>query len=165
MAKEERHEEKGMMEKREPRYHRMRERTNLERDLNELRRNMVAWMTAPFGWMQPRDVVRMPDVDVIDKGNEFVVEADLPGVDKNDVDINVTDDTIEISAEKRQEKTGENEGYVERERTYRGYYRTIPLPDEVNPDKADAEMKNGMLKITLPKKTPTRLEGRKMKPK
>jgi HSP20 family protein len=163
MAKE-KNEEKEI-EIHRPRLGRFREMTNIERELNELRRNMLAWMSAPFGWIQPREVVRMPEVDIIDRGKEFVVEADLPGVSKDDVEINITEDEVEISAEKKTERREEEEGYISHERTYRGYYRAIPLPDEINPDQADAEMKNGMLKVTLPKRTPTKVEGRKLRPK
>jgi len=161
----EKSEGKEIMEPKGRRFSRMRELTSIERELNELRRNMLSWMTTPFGWIQTREVVRMPEVDIIDRGNEYIVEADLPGVNKDDVEINIMDDEVEISAEKKVERKEEEEGYISHERTYKGYYRAIPLPDEINPDQADAEMKNGMLRITLPKRTPTKIEGRRLRPK
>ena len=92
-----------------------------------------------------------PFVDVIDKGDKVVVAADIPGVEKEDLSVNISGDRLEISAERKKEAEEKKEGYVRRERTYTSYYRVIPLPAEVDADTADATFENGVLEITMPK--------------
>ena len=92
-----------------------------------------------------------PFVDVIDKGDKVVVAADIPGVEKGDLSVNIRGDRLEISAERKKEAEEKKEGYIRRERTYTSYYRAIPLPAEVDADKADATFENGVLEITMPK--------------
>ena len=92
-----------------------------------------------------------PFVDVIDKGDKVVVAADVPGVEKEDLSVNISGDRLEISAERKKEAEEKKEGYVRRERTYTSYYRSIPLPTEVDGDKADATFENGVLEISMPK--------------
>lgn len=94
---------------------------------------------------------QVPYVDVLDRDKEIVVTADMPGVDKNDIRINVKNDTLEISAEKKMEKETKEEGYIRRERGYDRFYRSIRLPSGVDESKADAKFNNGVLEITLPK--------------
>ena len=92
-----------------------------------------------------------PFVDVIDKGDKVVVAADIPGVEKGDLSVNIRGDRLEISAERKKEAEEKKEGYIRRERTYTSYYRAIPLPAEVDADMADATFENGVLEITMPK--------------
>lgn len=92
-----------------------------------------------------------PFVDVMDKGDKVVVAADIPGVEKEDLSVNISGDRLEVSAERKKEAEEKKEGYVRRERTYTSYYRAIPLPAEVDADKADATFENGVLEITMPK--------------
>jgi len=89
-----------------------------------------------------------PSVDIKDEEGKIVVAADIPGVEKGDITINVKGDMLEITAEKKEEK---EEGYIRRERSYRIFYRSIPLPAEVDKDKAEASLKDGVLKIEMPK--------------
>jgi len=101
------------------------------------------------------DLIRQPLIDLSDKGNEYLVKAELPGMDKDDVNIEVTENSIEISGESKTEQKEEDRksGYLRQERRYASFYRALPLPDEVLTDKADAELKNGILTVRLPKKT------------
>ena len=92
-----------------------------------------------------------PFVDVIDKGDKIVVAADIPGVEKEDLSVNISGDRLEVCAERKKEAEEKKEGYVRRERTYTSYYRAIPLPAEVDADMADATFENGVLEITMPK--------------
>ena len=106
-------------------------------------------------FMYPRatatDIIRQPLVDLADTGKEYVVKAELPGVSKEDLSIEVSDNSIEISSESKEEKKEEKKGYIRRERRYASFYRSIPLPEDVLPDKASAELKEGVLTVTLPK--------------
>ncbi|MGB9372149.1 MAG: Hsp20/alpha crystallin family protein [Halobacteriota archaeon] len=103
---------------------------------------------------RPRGPVRAPDVDIIDVGTEIHLVADLPGVKKEDIDINLTPDTIEISAESKAEIAREQQPYARRERGYMAYKRTMHLPAPVIPDKAKARFNNGVLEVTMPRKEP-----------
>lgn len=110
------------------------------------------------------DVVRAPLVDLADKGKEYVVKAELPGVDKDDLDIQVTENSIEISAESKKEEKEERKGYIRRERRYASFYRNIPLPDAILTDKAEAELKDGVLTVKLPKAAPPKEKKTKKLP-
>ncbi|HEY3274734.1 MAG TPA: Hsp20/alpha crystallin family protein [Methanocella sp.] len=95
--------------------------------------------------------VTIPDVDVEERGNDIIVTADMPGVDKSDIRINVTEDNVlEISAEKKAEEKKEEQGYIRHERSYSRYYRAIRLPVPVDKTKAKASYNNGVLDVTMP---------------
>ena len=94
---------------------------------------------------------REPLLDVIDRGKELLVQAELPGVGKEDIEIDLNENTLTIKASKKKVVTEEKEGYFYQERGYAGYYRTVPLPTRVDPDKIKVKYNNGVLEITLPK--------------
>lgn len=94
---------------------------------------------------------QVPYVDIIDREKDIVITADLPGVDKSDIRINVRDNTLEISAEKKVARENEDEGYLRRERGYSRFYRAIRLPTPVDESRAGASFNNGVLEINLPK--------------
>ncbi|MFW6040860.1 MAG: Hsp20/alpha crystallin family protein, partial [Thermoplasmatota archaeon] len=95
-------------------------------------------------------------------GDKYRIEADVPGIGKDNLDVEVREDRLTIKAEKEEEKEEKGEDYLRRERGYRSFYREIPLSDEVLSDEAEASLKNGVLRIDLPKKEPTKKEGRKL---
>lgn len=102
---------------------------------------------------------REPFIDVIETDKEVIATAEMPGLEKEDVKINLTEDRLEISAEAKQEEKREEKGYVYRERRSSSYYRAISLPSSVNPDNSKASYKNGVLEIKMPK-----IEIKKKKP-
>jgi HSP20 family protein len=93
-----------------------------------------------------------PRIDVEQRGDSIMVRADLPGVRKEDIQIDVTDDTLTISGERRDEREegGDERGYKAVERSYGSFYQTVPLPQKVNVDKLTAKMRDGVLQITIP---------------
>lgn len=92
-------------------------------------------------------------VDLADHEDSFEVTADLPGYERDDIDLSVTDRTLRISAE-RDESTEEGEGnYLRRERRRRSVSRSLSLPEEVAEEEASAAYTNGVLTVTLPKAT------------
>ena len=91
----------------------------------------------------------MPQIESFQKGDQFVVRADLPGLKKEDVNVEVTDDQITIEGERRDEHTEEREGYYSSERSYGKFCRTIPLPLGALADSAKATFNNGVLEVTL----------------
>lgn len=96
--------------------------------------------------------------DVADKGDRFVLTADLPGMEKDEVGINVLNSDIEISAEHKESKEEKKKGYIHEERSHVRYYRSLTMPEEVVSSKVTATMNNGILTVELPKKTPTKVE-------
>jgi HSP20 family molecular chaperone IbpA len=93
--------------------------------------------------------------DLMDAGDKFVVHAEVPGIPKNKINVAVTKDDVEISAEAGTEKEEKKKGYVFRERGYSSFYKRIVFPEEVVPEKAESNLKDGVLEVDLPKKTPT----------
>jgi len=103
-----------------------------------------------------------PQLDVTDTDKEVKVCAELPGIEAKDLDVNVTDDMLTISGEKRSERSSDEKGRHWTERTYGSFERTIPLPAEVDGDKAKTEFKNGVLRITLPKRSDGKARAKKI---
>ena len=98
----------------------------------------------------------MPAVEFVDAGDNFVLKAQLPGIDPKDVDIQVTREAISISGERRYENTDEKSGYVRSEFRYGKFHRVLTLPAHIQNDSVQAEYKNGILMLTLPKVTEAR---------
>jgi HSP20 family protein len=92
-----------------------------------------------------------PLADVQETDGEIIVSMDLPGIDKQDVDITVSDDELSVVAEKKTEKDTEEKNYHKRERTYKKFERTVSLPTGVRMEEARARLANGVLQITIPK--------------
>ena len=99
--------------------------------------------------------------DIIDEGDKFVVKVDLPGVKKKDIELNVTDNSIEISAEHKEEEEEKRKNFLRKERSKVSYYRTLPLPEKVISSKAKAKLTDGVLNITIPKAVPTPKQKKK----
>jgi len=98
-----------------------------------------------------RSGVAMPKIDVIDKKDSLVVKAELPGMKEDQIEVEVKDNMLTISGEKKEEKEEEKEGYYYKESHSGSFSRTVSLPAEVMADKADASMNDGVLTITVPK--------------
>lgn len=92
-----------------------------------------------------------PCVDLEDREKEFYLCADLPGMKKEDIEINAAEDGIEIRVEAEREAEAEKKGYVRRERTYRGFYRRVSLPAKIKPNEVKAKYRNGVLEVHMPK--------------
>jgi len=95
--------------------------------------------------------VYTPAVDIKEEEDKLVVTTDLPGINKEDVEINLKEDMLEIKAKTGKEKETEEEGYIRRERAYTQFYRAVRLPTSVKEEGSTAKMENGVLTITLPK--------------
>jgi HSP20 family protein len=98
----------------------------------------------------------MPALEFVDAGDNFVLKAQLPGIDPKDVDIQVTREAISISGERRYENTDEKSGYVRSEFRYGKFHRVLTLPAHIQNDSVQAEYKDGILMLTLPKVTEAR---------
>ncbi|MDI6645103.1 MAG: Hsp20/alpha crystallin family protein [Methanobacteriaceae archaeon] len=97
---------------------------------------------------------RAPLVDLIEESDQYIVKAELPGYDKEDLNIELNKDLLIINAEKKEEKEEESENYLHRERAYASCQRTINFPKEVDPLEVEGSMKNGVLELKIPLKEP-----------
>jgi HSP20 family protein len=91
-----------------------------------------------------------PAVEVCEREGTFIVRADLPGLSKDDVRVEMTDDALLIEGERRAEHAERHGGMYHSERRYGMFRRQIPLPEEVNTDQATATFKDGVLEISMP---------------
>lgn len=92
-----------------------------------------------------------PQIDIQDHKNKCVIKAELPGVDGNDIDISVENGMLMLKGEKKSEKETNEKGWNRYECSYGSFYRSIPLPENVDEDQIDASFKNGVLKLAIPK--------------
>ena len=93
-----------------------------------------------------------PAIDLIDQKDKLIAKVELPGVDKKDVKISLTENNLTIQGEIKKEEEIKKENYYYRERAYGNYARTVSLPIEIDKDKISARFKNGILEVTMPKK-------------
>jgi len=91
-----------------------------------------------------------PRVDVLERAGQFVVRADLPGLSKEDIKVEVSDNMITIQGERKHEKKEERDGYCYSECSFGSFYRTIPLPEGADASKATADFRKGVLEVTVP---------------
>jgi HSP20 family protein len=146
-----------------------------------LMRQMMDDMDQLFGsWQQPRNQelqrsnqrggqlqsalrnLWAPQVEVFERGHNIVVRAELPGLNKDDVDVEVDDDALIIRGERHNDVEDEHEGYYRSERSYGSFYRAIPLPDGIDPNSCDATFKDGVLEVTLEKPTQQQSKAKKV---
>ena len=95
--------------------------------------------------------VRRPLSDFKETEDEVIVFMEIPGVSKKDIQVSVTDTHIEVRAEKSKETKKKEKGYFSESRLYRGFYKSMPLPAKVVPEKTKAHYEHGVLEITMPK--------------
>ncbi len=130
-----------------------------------LLREMTDWMdrsyagpaagAASSGQGSPRGLSTWaPAVEVREKDNNLVVCADLPGIEPNDVKVEVENDMLVIQGERKREQHEEHEGWRHSERSYGSFYRTIALPEGAKTENAKADFHNGVLEITVPIEQP-----------
>ena len=103
-------------------------------------------------------VTRLPKVDLVDNGDSYSVTADIPGLSKDQVNLNITKEGLEIHGEVEEEREEKEKNYLHRERSYTSFRRYIVFPSEVIPEKAEADIKKGILTLKVPKKEPTPAE-------
>ena len=108
------------------------------------------------GWgdMEESDLASLatwsPQIEAFEHDGQFVVRADLPGMTKDNVKVEVTDQGLTLQGERKQEHEDKKEGWHRRERSYGSFFRRIPLPEGVKADEAKANFRDGVLEITMP---------------
>jgi len=114
---------------------------------------------APFEWMDKWADIRLPLCDVVDKGDKYEVTFEVPGIDKDKIDVKATKNSLKVSGFQSQKSKEKGKNYVYSERTSKSFHRQIPFPQEILPSEITAKVNNGVLEIVLPKRNPTKSEG------
>lgn len=122
------------------------------RRLTEEMERMMEEALEPFErrWERPSVLTRFFPVNMYRQNNDLIVEATLPGIRPEDVDISVSGRTLTIRAERKEEKERREEDYYYREVEAGRFYRQLTLPADVQADKAEARYENGVLRLRLP---------------
>jgi HSP20 family protein len=108
------------------------------------------WSDLPERFGEPGLTVWDPEIEVFDREGQYVVRADLPGLKKEDVRVEVTDNALILEGERRKEHEERKEGFYRSERSYGRFSRAVPLPEGVDTEHVKAEFKDGVLEVKLP---------------
>ena len=137
---------------------------NIERAFTQPWPSIFDWKfpSMPFGALTD---IRAPLCDMVDKGDRYELVVEVPGIEKEKVDLKATRHAIEITGEQTEKTEEKGKNYVYNERSYRSFQRRIPIPEEIVPSKVNAKMVNGVLTVELPKKVPTKVEEESAKVK
>ncbi|MBI4522314.1 MAG: Hsp20/alpha crystallin family protein [Deltaproteobacteria bacterium] len=131
------------------------EMTRWEREMERMFGDFFGRRLHPFWderWWPERGLgLSAPAVDLYEEKDEIVAKAELPGMEKDDIQVNITDRLLTITGEKKKEEEIKQENYYHSERAYGSFSRSLELPAEVRVEKAQASFKNGVLEIRLPK--------------
>jgi len=129
--------------------------TDFDRLFDQFRSNFEDLIWYPRGNMINSSLrTRTPPTDVVDLGDKYELSVEMPGVPKKNIDIKVTPNEVEISAENKTEAEEKGKNWLRRERSSMSFYRNFMLPEELRTDEADAELKDGILMLSLPKLEP-----------
>jgi HSP20 family protein len=131
----------------------IRRRGDVFNDLSGIQQEMNRLFDEFFGERRQElaEGTWLPAVDVSETGEEIVVRAELPGLSKDDIELNIQDNVLTLKGEKKQEKKEEKENYHRVERSYGSFSRSFTLPAGVDPENVQATFKDGVLVIALPK--------------
>ncbi|KQC06032.1 MAG: molecular chaperone [Smithella sp. SDB] len=135
---------------------------SLQREMNNLFDNFFRGFTvAPRGFAAGMADFT-PSVDVKENDKEYIIKAELPGVEEKDIDVTVTNDSVIIKGEKKEEKKDKDKNYYYMERSYGSFCRVIPLDAEIESGKAQANFKNGILNVKISKNQKAKEKGTKV---
>ncbi len=125
--------------------------TSFQREMNHLFENFfgdASWPSWPQSWSKE---ISFPAVDIIENDKDFKVQAEIPGMNPEDIDVSVTEGFLTLKGERKEEKEEKGENYLRQETSYGSFSRTIALPETADSDRAEASFKNGILTISVPK--------------
>lgn len=136
----------------------------LQDEMNRLFSDFLGDFSTP-SWFRPgRETMFAvsPAMDVTENDNQFTITAELPGMSASDVQITYAEGYVTIRGEKKEEEKEEREGYFRQERSYGSFQRVVALPDAANFEKAEANIRNGVLWLTVPKKAGAQAKERRI---
>ncbi len=124
----------------------------MERFMDDMWRRPFPSLFGRDRWLPIRpSSIRMPSLDVYEEKDSVVVKAELPGMKKEDVEVNLVGANLTIKGEKKEDQEVKEDDYYRRERSYGSFLRTVALPCEVKSDEIKASFKDGVLEIRMPK--------------
>lgn len=136
--------------------------SDIDRSIDNLRKDMEkAFSSFPSIQIPSMPKMAHTSCDLIDEGKQFRVKMDVPGVKKDEIKLQVTDNSLEVSAEHKEESEDKKKNYLRKERSQVSYFRTLPLSEKVIGGKVKAKLTDGVLDITLPKAKPTVVSKKK----
>ena len=119
------------------------------------------WLAPVFG-SELGAGIWSPQVEMLQRNGELIVRADLPGLTKDDVKVEITDNAITIEGERRGEKEEKSEGFYRSERSYGRFYRRLPIPEGVDVKDAEATFQNGVLEVKMKASKREQQKGRRL---
>ena len=128
-------------------------------EFNSLFDNFFSDLSFP-SWRQVNAI--SPAVDLEELDNSFVITAEVPGVNADDLSLSVAEGYLTLKGERKQESKEEKGGYFRQERSFGSFQRLIPMPENADLDAAKAEIKDGVLKVNVPKKVMPKVEEKKI---
>lgn len=166
-------EKTGISKRDEDRFTALRRLDNIfDNFRQEVERALVRPWSSPFDWNfefpslfenRAMTEVRTALCDMVDKGDHYELSVEVPGIEKEKVDVKATKHSVEISGEQKEKTEEKAKNYIYNERSYKSFYRKIHIPEEIVPSKIEAKMDKGILSIRMPKKTPTKAEDEGIK--
>jgi len=131
---------------------------------NNIWKSSHFWNFEPFSLKVSDDdkFFRTPLTNITDEGNQYIVSAELPGLDRGDIEITVRDGVLEIKGEQKNEYEDKKEGYVRKEYHSSSYHRRFTVPENIDEEKIDAKLEKGILTLKLPKKEEEKKETKKI---
>ena len=134
---------------------------SINKELSSLHREVDDLFRRTFGFGSEKGSGMSPTVNTYLKGNTFCVEAELPGVSKDDLEVSVDGDILTLSGERKESREIKEDEYILRESQFGSFLRRLPLPEGVNTEQIDASFERGILKISMPLEKKT-TSGRKV---
>jgi len=140
------------------------------KELNDMKREMDKLFEEFFSpvagirrsYVKPGSGVITPIIEMFDRENDIVIKADMPGVNKEDIDLLITEDTLILKGEYKKTEEIKEESYYLKEKTYGNFLRNIALPSGLDTEKVKATLKNGVLEIVFAKKEEAKIKERKI---
>ena len=137
--------------------------TDIDRPINRFRENLDEFWGPETSLLALQDY-RIPVMDVVDLGDKYEMHAEMPGIKKEDINIDVTPTMVEICAEHKETKEDKGKNWLRQERSSMDFYRHLELPEELKTKNVEAELKDGVLTLSLPKAEPkARFQSTKVK--
>ncbi|HZD42173.1 MAG TPA: Hsp20/alpha crystallin family protein [Terriglobales bacterium] len=134
----------------------MTDLTRWEREMERMMdeffdRRMRPWWPERWLGKEPMMEIAVPAIDLYEEKDDVVIKAELPGMEKDDIQVNLADHSLTIKGEKKKEEEVKEKNYYRSERAYGSFIRTVDLPTDIHADKVKASFKNGVLEVRLPK--------------
>ncbi len=127
----------------------LRELTTVQQQMRRMLEEVFGGAGAGQG--EERERRWLPAIDVVERDNELLFRFDLPGVPKEDINVEVEDATLVVSGERRSEQEERGDRFYRRERSFGSFTRSVPLPEGVDPEQIKADFRDGVLELRIPK--------------